>query len=190
MEEKRFIVLVVGFVVSALAFSRIPGQEEWAEANRKVLRLEAASFPQLPDPVKEYLTRNGFKIPQASDLKEPHNVIRGRFMRAGRLDWAVLASKDLQSAVLIFPGGSTDDVIQLARNDDRNYLQVFSSGVIGFSRRISTVDTGYILAHYERYGGPKPPRIDHEGINDVFIGKGSVIHYFYGGRWFALTGAD
>ncbi|PYR66590.1 MAG: hypothetical protein DMG20_12690 [Acidobacteria bacterium] len=40
------------------------------------------------------------------------------------------------------------------------------------------------------YGGPKPPPIDHLGINDVFIEKASVVWYFYQGKWLQLQGAD
>ena len=50
--------------------------------------------------------------------------------------------------------------------------------------------TSYILSHNRDYGGPEPPPIDHDGVNDVFAEKASVVHYFYRGRWLALTGAD
>jgi len=190
MKEKCAIILINSFVISVLAFSQIPNQAEWEEANRKVLRLEATSFPQLPDSIKNYLIQNGFKIPQAQDLKKPHNVIKGQFIKAGQFDWSVLASKNFQSAILIFPDGSTDGVIQLAKNEDKNYLQVLSSGTIGFSRLIDPANKEYILDHYKKYEGPKPPQIDHEGINDIFVGKASIVHYFYDGRWLTLTGAD
>ena len=45
-------------------------------------------------------------------------------------------------------------------------------------------------AHHELYGGPKPPPLDHDGINDMFVGKASVVWYRYQGRWLQLTGAD
>jgi hypothetical protein len=40
------------------------------------------------------------------------------------------------------------------------------------------------------YGGPKPPPLDHEGISDIFIGKASVVWYWYRDRWLKLQGAD
>jgi len=48
----------------------------------------------------------------------------------------------------------------------------------------------YILSRYRAYGGPKPPTIDHQGIDDAFLEKASVVHYFHAGKWRKLTGAD
>jgi len=45
-------------------------------------------------------------------------------------------------------------------------------------------------AHHELYGGPKPPPLHHDGINDMFVGKASVVWYRYQGRWLQRTGAD
>jgi hypothetical protein len=36
----------------------------------------------------------------------------------------------------------------------------------------------------------KPPRIDHKGIDDAFVGKASEVHYYYRGKWLELQGAD
>jgi hypothetical protein len=46
------------------------------------------------------------------------------------------------------------------------------------------------MRHYRAYGGPKPPNIDHQGIDDAFIEKASTTHYFHQGKWLKLTGAD
>ncbi len=32
--------------------------------------------------------------------------------------------------------------------------------------------------------------IDHEGIEDGQVGKGSLVHYYHNGKWLKLTGAD
>jgi hypothetical protein len=58
------------------------------------------------------------------------------------------------------------------------------------SAAISTVGRAFILSHYRAYGGPKPPAIDHEGIDDAFVGKASIVHYLHAGQWLDLTGAD
>ena len=57
-------------------------------------------------------------------------------------------------------------------------------------RGIDAVGRDFIMRHYEAYGGPKPPPIDHQGVEDVFIEKASVVWYFYQGQWLKLTGAD
>jgi hypothetical protein len=54
----------------------------------------------------------------------------------------------------------------------------------------SPVGREYILKHYRAYGGPEPAAIDHQGINDSFVGKASVVRYFHAGKWLELTGAD
>jgi hypothetical protein len=61
---------------------------------------------------------------------------------------------------------------------------------IGYSRSISVVGQQYILDHYREYGGPKPPPIRHDAIDDAFSGKASVVYYFDSIRWHTLKGAD
>jgi hypothetical protein len=92
---------------------------------------------------------------------------------------------------MVFWRGSTNSVTEVAKAPDRNFLQTINEGgKIGFSRMIKAVDRSYILKHYEAYGGPKPVRIGHQGINDAFIEKASVVRYYYRRRWLELQGAD
>ena len=76
------------------------------------------------------------------------------------------------------------------RHRDRLYLQGMGDQQPGFSRKIRAVGKKYILDHYALYGGPKPPPIDHEGIDSVFAGKSSTILYWDQGEWLHLPGAD
>jgi hypothetical protein len=55
---------------------------------------------------------------------------------------------------------------------------------------ISAASGEAILRYHMQYGGPKPPPIDHQGIEDSFVGKASVIFYYHKGTWLRLTGAD
>jgi hypothetical protein len=32
--------------------------------------------------------------------------------------------------------------------------------------------------------------MDHLGIDDAFVGKASVVEYFFQGKWLQLSGAD
>jgi hypothetical protein len=52
------------------------------------------------------------------------------------------------------------------------------------------VDARFISQHHKRYGGPEPPPLDHEGINDAFVEKASGVWYWYRGKWLRLSGAD
>lgn len=182
-----FIVLLMPLFLSLIVI----GQDKWEMANRSIVRLKISSFPQLPRRIKRSLRSRGCTVPQAFGAREPHNVLKGEFTRKGQSDWAVLCSRDRVSYILIFHAGSTSRVSQLATSSDSNYLQTIDGlGAIGFSRVISSVGRAYILAQYREYGGAKPPRIDHQGVSDAFIEKASEVHYYYGGKWMLLQGAD
>ncbi len=55
---------------------------------------------------------------------------------------------------------------------------------------ITPVGGAYIIKYYAAYGGLKPVPMDHQGIDDAFIGKASEVLYLYRGTWLRLTGAD
>jgi hypothetical protein len=114
-----------------------------------------------------------------------------RALLKGQKDWAVLCSRKRKLSILVFWGGSVRKVSATAVSPDIEFLQgIGGPGNIGFSRAISAVGRDYILKHYREYGGRKPPRIDHKGIDDAFVGKASEVHYYYRGKWLELQGAD
>ena len=161
-----------------------------AEADRQITRLPPSAFPELPKRITQELERRGCTIPQVSPDKKPQNVIKGEFTDKGRTDWAVLCSLNHVSTILIFRNASEREPLELAPQSDADNLQSGSGAATEYSRVISTVGWKYILEHYRAYGGIKPPAIDHQGINDAFVGKASVVRYFYAGKWLELTGAD
>ena len=136
------------------------------------------------------LERRGCTIPQTPFTKNPHNVIRGEFAKPGQTDWAVLCSVKGVSSILVFWKASEKNPAVIARMEDRIFLQGITADETGFSRAIDPVGKDFIMRHYDTYGGPKPPPIDHQGINDSFLEKASEVSYFYDGRWLKLTGAD
>jgi len=164
---------------------------EWDKANREVVRLAPSNFKQLPKELIQELERRRCTVPQVSGSRQPSNVIRGEFLKKGQSDWAVLCSVNMKSSILVFPDGSPGNPMNIAEGKDLNMLQGIGEGQIGYSRQIMPVGEKYILDHYHAYGGsPEPPPIDHLGINDAFVGKASVVLYFYQGKWLQLTGAD
>jgi hypothetical protein len=165
-------------------------QQRWVEAEREIRRVAPQSYPGLPTAVSRYLRRHGYTIPQTYDTARTHNVVRGQFNGDGVQDWAVLASRGGHSQILVFWGGAAARVTPLARRADADYLQTVGEGTIGYSRGISVVGREYVLEHYRRYGGPRPPAIRHDAINDGFSGKASEVYYFDGKRWYTLQGAD
>jgi hypothetical protein len=188
--------LPLTLLLAALATVTVPGQElDFQAAERKIVRLPPAAFPALPAAVVRELQRRGCTIPQAdfktqADFKMPNNVVSGEFARRGQRDWAVLCSMKGASSILVFWNGSPANPADLGRSDDINYLQGGVDNKIMFSRGIGAVGADFILKHHQVYGGAKPPRIDHQGIDDAFILKASVVRYFFDGNWLELTGSD
>ena len=185
-------LLALIFTAFVLMFPlQVTAQDKWRIADEAAVRLKPSVFSQLPKNIVSYLQKRGCTVPQVFGETKPHNVIRGEFARSGQFDWAVLCSRKRVSAILVFWNGSTKSVSETARAEDRNFLQTISEGgKVGFSRAIDVVGKDYILEHYREYGGRKPPRIKHQGINDAFVEKASSVHYFYRKRWLELLGAD
>lgn len=169
----------------------IPSQQEWEKAEREIKPLSPSAFKELPIAIVKKLEARGCTIPQVAQWPRPHNLIRGAFARNGQMDWAVLCSKEGKSNILVFWGGAARCPSELAPGEVRRWLQtVVGRGRIGYSWAISTVSKKDILLFHRALGGPKPPPIDHQGIDDAFVGKWSVIRYCYRGKWRALQGAD
>ena len=185
-------LLALIFIAFVLTFStQANAQDKWQIADEATLRLKPSAFSQLPKKIISYLQARGCTVPQIFGENKSHNVIRGEFAKSGQLDWAVLCSRNRVSAILVFWSGSTKSVGEIARADDKGFLQTISEGgKIGFSRAIGVVDKDYILEHYREYNGTKPPPIKHQGINDAYVEKASTVHYFYRKRWLELQGAD
>jgi hypothetical protein len=174
----------------AKAASSDPGKGLPAQAEREIPYSPPSAFAELPAKVRLVLQSRGCRIPQTYEGSGPHNVIQGRFATPGQSDWAVLCSKERNSSILIFWNGSDAAPAEIHSAPDSNYLTPLENGKAGFSRAISRVGKDFILEHYKAYGGPAPPPLDHDGINDEFLEKGSTVHYFYRGQWLMLTGSD
>ena len=163
--------------------------------DREIRRLPPESFPALPPAVAAELRRRGCLVPQtwmADRIGEPHNVISGEFERPGQTDWAVLCSIKGTSSLLVFWDGRAADVEQVPGGTvpDEVYLQGVGGGRFGFGRLIQAVGRDVILRYLADNTGEESSPIDHQGINDAFLEKGSTVHYRSGGQWLRLPGAD
>ena len=153
--------------------------------------MSPSEFKTLPIKIEKELQRQGCTIPQVYYSEKFWNVIQGEFAKQGQKDWAVLCSRNGVSSILIFWSGPTQDCDnEVAPAKDKEFLQGIGDGKIGFSRAISPASKKFIHSAHKTYGGPEPPPIDHEGINDEFMDKGFVIHYCYEGKWLQLQGSD
>jgi hypothetical protein len=167
----RLNVLIVAALLASSPWHVLPGADEPPK------RLKPSAFPELPPAVRTELSRRGCTIPQPDEATHPENVIHGRFTTARQTDWAVLCSVRGNSAILVFRGGSVSAVARIAALPDSN------------ERELGVADAAFIRQHYDSYGGPKPPPLDHEGIEDI-AGMASEVRYWYRGRWLKLTGAN
>jgi hypothetical protein len=163
---------------------------EFDRADQEIIRLLPAAFNDLPASIRRELERRKCTIPQVYSNRAHGNVVRGHFTRPNQTDIAVLCSRERVSSVLVFQNGSATGLEELASAPDLNYLQGIGNGRIGFSRELSVASPRYIQEHYKAYGGPEPPPLDHDGINDAFVEKASVVWYWYKEQWLRLTGAD
>ena len=94
----------------------------------------------------------------------------------------------LASSILVFWNTSEINPARIAEMKDIDRLQDSGYHKIVYSRVITPVGKSSIMKYYAGFGGPKPPPIDHLGIDDAFSGKASVVNYFYRGNWLQFAG--
>ncbi|HLX46552.1 MAG TPA: hypothetical protein VKR43_24055 [Bryobacteraceae bacterium] len=183
---------LASIVFAAVAFGQLPAtvQNQLETADRQILRLNPVAFRELPKNLSAELERRGCTIPQVPMIAGPHNVIQGEFAKPGQKDWAALCSVNRVSSILVFWNGSEVRPAEIEKMKDIDRLQSWTDQQMVYSRAITATDEKNIMKYYNAFGGEKPPPIDHQGIDDAFVGKASVIRYFYRGAWLHLTGAD
>jgi hypothetical protein len=171
----------------------LPAQttDAWQVAARSIRRLPPDSFPQLPPVARSALKARDCRVPQSFTSKHPHNVVAGSFAHAGQRDWAVLCSRQDSSSVLIFWGSSEVRApAEFPRAYDGAFLQGIGEGRIGYSRVLAAASPAQMREYAVSFGGTLPKVLDHDGLEDAFAEKASVVSYLEAGRWLALTGAD
>jgi hypothetical protein len=155
-----------------------------------ITRLAPRDFRELPPTLVAALEQRGCTVPQVPIVEHRTNVIHGEFAKSGQTDWAVLCSIHEKTSILIFWNGSESNPTEIEKGNDADRLQGWKENLVIYDRLITPVGAKYILDHYQAYGGEKPPPLDHQGIDDAFVGKASVVLYFYQGKWLHLSGAD
>lgn len=182
--------MALAFLLAMSLAAQVPMPETWKQADADTRRLPPSGFPELSAPLRTELDRRGCTIPQVYTGGPPHNVVRGRFGAVTTLDVAVLCSRERTSTIIVFWNGDPDSASEIAAFPDATFLQVAAPGQIGFSRLIATASPESIREQHRRYGGVTPPPLVHDGINDLFVDKASVVWYWHEGTWLRLTGAD
>jgi hypothetical protein len=134
--------------------------------------LAPSSVPELSPEIISTLEADKCLVPKW--VNEFGGVTVGEFAAEGQTDIAVICHYGEKAEIRIFWGGPI----------------TCESRINSYGEFISTVDEEYILDHYAAYGGPKPPAITHQAINDHIVEKASLVKYCEEGNWIELTGAD
>lgn len=167
-----------------------PTAAEIEAFHARVRRLSPTKFPDLPATLSKTLIERECLIPQAGSKGPLGNVIRGEFFAAGQESWAVVCSRNRRSQILAFRSASDSQPEIVEEFDDQVCMGEESNCGMLYGTNINAVGGEYIVRHYEAFGGPVPPPIDHQGINVGIWDKASVVRYFHEGEWLTLTGAD
>ena len=180
MNLKLLFIAMLVAIIGACA----PSYLEW----KKEVYTNPEQLKGLPSNIVTELKKMGCLIPQG--ILDHTNAIEGEFAIKGQKDWAVLCSIKGKSHIHIFWGGSIRCPSIIAERSDQENLYEQSRGVWEYDRGLGKVGEKFIMEHYEAYGGPKPPPITHDAIDDRWLEKASVVHYCHEGNWIKLTGAD
>jgi hypothetical protein len=185
----RPLYQVLPWFIAATALSQV------ADNTLKIDRRAPTAFSAAPKHVIDWLRKQECSIPQAEvpdyhPTKTPHNLISGEFAAKGQKDWAALCSRNGTSSIKVLWGGKSRCAGELNEESDINYMQSGVGGKFVYSRLISVVRKQQILERQIAFDGKLPSALEHHGIDDIFVGKGSVTHYCHEGKWLTLQGAD
>ncbi len=179
------------FLLTDMASNAQFTRDDWGRADEATVRLSPSTFQSLPSAVRIELEHRGCTIPQPYGERVPEmNVVSGKFVSIRETDWAALGSRRKRSAILLFHGGRSNDVEEIAEEPDLNYLQVISGGgKIGYSRQLAVATPREIRQQFlDRKHSQQ--KITHDGVEDTFVEKASIVWYHSSGKWMRLSGAD
>ena len=159
-----------------------------------VLRLAPSAFPLLPVAIRQDLNRRHCLVPQPYDAHAPTNVAQGAFTAVRVSEWAILCSARDTSQIIILrilSSGEVRAVDSLERAADIGWVQGIDDKRWGFSRLIRTLSRDRIHAWRRDDGGRAIPQpIDHDAIEQAFIGKAADAFYYAAGRWYRRGTSD
>lgn len=156
----------------------IPGNPS---VHYQIRLLPVSSFPQLPSPVAKQMIHIGCMVPQTFEAHEPENVISGSFQKPGSSDWAALCSVKGVTTLYVFFQSDFSHPIALRSQPDNKWLGIEWSQDYGSAWGISTMP--YTVM-------PRADQVDHDGIEDAYVGQSSTVHYFQNGQWTTLEGSQ
>ena len=100
------------------------------------------------------------------------------------MDWAVLASKYLESRIIVFRGGTVPDTSSKTLVQDLDYMEG-NGPYIEFQRYIEAVDSNYIAKGFKLEKETLP--LEHEGIEISKLDRWSYVLYRHNGKWYKFV---
>ena len=187
--------IIVRVITSLVLLQMVYSQGNLTNANcvegdSLIVRLSPKVFRILPSNIIQYLMSKKYTIPQSWVDSLPHNIISGSFLGSSEINWSVLASKNGQSRIIVFPNDTNQSPFELNIESDIVFLQGMGRSKMEYSRYISVAKKEFILKHNDTENEPGIQIIDHDGIDDSFAGKASGVFYFSNGKWIELYGSD
>jgi hypothetical protein len=148
-----------------------------------IRRLPVNAFPTLPDLVIEQLDKRQCLIPQSYEAHHPENVIHASLERTGSSDWAVLCSANGEVSLMVFFASAPSRPVVLVTVPEKDRLQRHdASGTLGFNWAIDPASPDAV--HDAQSGlERKPPRVDHDALEDILIDQKTVYRFFSKGAW-------
>jgi hypothetical protein len=151
-----------------------------------IRHLPITSFPDLPGPVADTLTRRGCLIPQSAEAHHPENVIHGSFERPGSSDWAVLCTEKDGVSLLVFYSSDPAAPVIVQSAPEQSFLRPLpNQKELGFGLAIDTASPARV--HEAQLSlTPRPPRPDHDAISESYVDGPTAYRYFSSGVWSKL----
>ncbi|HZU10875.1 MAG TPA: hypothetical protein VFA02_13310 [Pseudacidobacterium sp.] len=166
----------------------ITGQLQTPQGARsyRIRLLPLASFPSLPQNIVAQLDQRHCMVPQTFEAQHPENVVRGSFEKKGSEDWAVLCAHEGTIDLLVFFKSGPQDPTTLATHKLTERMGAETpTSELGSAWGISTIPPDG-LRHTPGVHQHGP--FDHDGIEDDFVERYSVVHYYRNGSWLTLEG--
>jgi len=168
------------------------GQIDSATRYRDVKRTSApiptqppSTFGDLPRAFRGELASRGCSVPQSDSGS---NVIHGHFGDGSQIDWAVLCSDRVQSAIFVYWGGPAQCPREIQRAPDDQYSAVYPTHT-EFLRSIYVTDGYQVHGPRGRPGTDRTVKLAHDAIEDSKHNAGSTVWFCEGGKWTHYTGA-
>lgn len=135
--------------------------------------IEPSSIKVLSSEVISDLESKNCKIPIPKEFKFGGFIV-GEFAATKQIDLAVICVSNLNKQILLYWGG----------------VVTCPSTIPSMGQYISLATERVVYNYVQSEGGSENLKMSHSGIDDVYLGKASVVWYCENNQWKKPGGAD